>query len=72
MSRRLDQVANVEKMMPRDFISPDGFAITDKARQYLAPLIQGEDYPDYVNGIPAYTRLKRVQVSKKLTEGFEI
>lgn len=69
---RLDQVANVEKMMPRDFISPDGFAITDKARQYLAPLIQGEDYPDYVNGIPAYTRLKRVQVSKKLTEGFEI
>jgi 6-phosphofructokinase 1 len=62
----LDQVANHEKMMPRSYISRDGFGITPAARRYLAPLIQGEDYPPYKNGLPAYVRLKGVAVKKKL------
>ena len=67
----LADVANVEKMMPRDFITEDGFHITEKAYRYLAPLIQGEDYPPYQNGIPAYVRLQNQQVEKKLS-GFEV
>lgn len=68
----LDQVANVEKKMPRNFITRDGFNITDAARQYLAPLIRGEDYPPYKNGIPQIARLKGVIVPKKLKEGFTL
>ncbi|MCG8414127.1 MAG: 6-phosphofructokinase [Pseudomonadales bacterium] len=63
---KLSDVANVEKMMPRDFISRDGFHITDKARDYFAPLIVGEDPPDYKGGLPQYARLKRVLEKKKL------
>ncbi len=62
----LAEVANVEKMMPRNFISPDGFGITDKCRAYLAPLIKGEDYPPYKDGLPQYVRLKNAAVPKKL------
>lgn len=62
----LDKVANVEKKLPRDFITADGFGITEKCRRYLAPLIQGEDYPPYRNGLPRYVRLKNVPVAKKL------
>jgi ATP-dependent phosphofructokinase / diphosphate-dependent phosphofructokinase len=53
----LAAVANVEKTMPKDFISPDGFGITDKCREYLLPLIQGEAYPPYTNGMPNYVKL---------------
>ena len=63
---KLKDVANVEKMMPRDFISKDGFGITEKCRTYLAPLIKGEDYPPYKDGLPQYVRLKNVAVVKKL------
>lgn len=63
---RLADVANVEKMMPRDYISRDGFHITDKARDYFAPLIAGEDYPTFKKGLPQYARLKRVLAKKKL------
>lgn len=63
---KLSEVANVEKMMPRSYISRDGFQITQAARDYLAPLIQGEDYPEYKNGLPQYARLKRVLEKKKL------
>jgi ATP-dependent phosphofructokinase / diphosphate-dependent phosphofructokinase len=62
----LSQVANVEKFMPRDFISDDGFGITDKCREYLYPLIQGEDYPPYENGLPKYVTLKNKSVARKL------
>ena len=51
--RPLDKVANVEKMLPRDYITPDGFDITAKGRRYLAPLIKGEDYPPYKDGLPS-------------------
>jgi len=64
----LAKVANVEKMMPRDFITEDGFGITQKCRDYLAPLMKGEDYPPYKDGLPQYVRLKNVAVAKKLGE----
>ncbi len=62
----LAKVANVEKKVPRDFITADGFGITEKCRRYLAPLIAGEDPPPYKNGLPVYVRLKGVPVKKKL------
>ena len=62
----LGKVANVEKMMPRSFISKDGFGITARTREYLSPLIQGEDYPPYRDGLPQYVRLKNQLVRKKL------
>ncbi|MDR0480930.1 MAG: 6-phosphofructokinase [Gallionellaceae bacterium] len=62
----LAKVANVEKMMPRNFISKDGFGITEKCRAYLAPLIRGEDYPPYRDGLPLYVRLKNVAVPARL------
>ncbi len=62
----LADVANREKMMPRSYITRDGFGITAAARRYLAPLIQGEAYPPYRAGLPAYGALKLVPVKKKL------
>ncbi|MGM0632463.1 MAG: 6-phosphofructokinase [Pseudomonadota bacterium] len=64
----LADVANVEKSMPRDFISDDGFGITDRARRYLEPLIQGEDYPPYHNGLPVYASLSHRLAEQKLPE----
>jgi len=64
----LADVANVEEMMPADYISEDGFFITQKCREYLLPLIQGEDYPSYTNGLPDYVQLKKNKVAKKLPE----
>ncbi len=64
----LSKVANVEKFMPRNFITADGFGITEKCRTYLAPLIKGEDYPPYKDGLPQYVQLKNVAVTKKLAE----
>jgi 6-phosphofructokinase 1 len=62
----LDRIANQEKKMPADYITADGYGITAKARTYLAPLIAGEDYPPYRNGLPRYARLKGVLAKKKL------
>lgn len=62
----LKDVANVEKFMPSNFISKDGFGITEKCRRYLTPLIQGEDYPKYVDGLPDYVTLKNQGIPKKL------
>ncbi|GAB1393812.1 6-phosphofructokinase [Rhodocyclaceae bacterium] len=63
----LSKVANVEKMMPKNFITTDGFGITAKCREYLAPLMKGEDYPPYgPDGLPKYVTLKNVAVAKKL------
>lgn len=67
----LEKVANVEKSMPRNFITRDGFGITERARTYLQPLIEGEDYPTYKGGLPQYTRLKNELVPKKL-KGFRV
>jgi len=62
----LSKVANVEKMMPKNFITKDGYGITKKCREYLLPLIKGEDYPPYKDGMPKYVRMKGVAVKKKL------
>ena len=62
----LSEIANKEKMLPRDFISEDGFGITDIARDYLSPLIEGEDYPPYSNGLPQYVRLENRLVPPQL------
>jgi 6-phosphofructokinase len=62
----LKDVANVEKKMPKEFISADGFGITDACRRYLAPLIGGEAPPPYRNGLPDYVRLKNIGVPKQL------
>ncbi|MCH7880736.1 MAG: 6-phosphofructokinase [Proteobacteria bacterium] len=71
-SANLSEVANVEKMMPLDFITADGFGITDRCREYLYPLIQGEAYPQYdERGMPRYVVLKNELVKKKL-EAFEL
>ncbi|MGI9230090.1 MAG: 6-phosphofructokinase [Gammaproteobacteria bacterium] len=68
----LEAVANVEKFMPREFISADGFSITPACRDYLQPLIQGEDYPPYQHGLPDYVQLKNIAVPKKLDTHFEL
>jgi 6-phosphofructokinase 1 len=68
----LARVANVEKVMPRSFISKDGFGITQKCRNYLGPLIVGEDYPPYRNGLPDYVRLKNLPVPRKLKTEFDL
>ena len=61
----LSKVANIEKKLPRNFISKDGFHITPACRKYLSPLIQGEDYPVYKNGLPQYVKLKNILAPKK-------
>ncbi|NNC99043.1 MAG: 6-phosphofructokinase [Gammaproteobacteria bacterium] len=70
----LAKVANVEEMMPKKYISDDGFFITEQCREYLSPLIQGEDYPPYENGLPSYVKLQLNKVAKKLPaiSGFEL
>jgi ATP-dependent phosphofructokinase / diphosphate-dependent phosphofructokinase len=69
----LSQVANQEKKMPIHYISDDGFSITAECREYLSPLIQGEDYPPYHdNGMPKYVKLKNTLVEKKLRNEFDI
>jgi len=62
----LSKVANIEKPMPKKYISKDGYGITAAGRRYLAPLIQGEDYPTYKEGMPKYVRMKNLLVAKKL------
>jgi 6-phosphofructokinase 1 len=58
--------------MPRSFISRDGFGITPKCRAYLQPLIAGEDYPPFKDGLPDYVRLKNPPVAKKLKTEYKI
>jgi 6-phosphofructokinase 1 len=68
----LSKVANVEKMMPKNFITKDGFGITKKCRDYLEPLMKGEDYPPYgKDGMPKYVQLKNIGVKRKLGD-FEV
>jgi 6-phosphofructokinase 1 len=68
----LAEVANREKKMPRDFISADGFGITAACRRYLAPLIAGEAYPPYQDGLPDYVRIKGAPVRRKLETDFKV
>ena len=71
-SAALSRVANVEKKMPKRFISGDGFGITNSCRRYLEPLIKGESYPPYESGLPKYVILKNKSVPKKLKTTFTV
>jgi len=71
-SAPLTRIANKEKMLPRRYISTDGFSITPACRRYLAPLIRGEDYPPYINGLPNYVTLKGVPVRKRSNTKFVV
>ena len=66
----LAAIANQEKKVPRNFITKDGFGITERCRQYLQPLIGGEGYPPYRDGLPQYATLKGVAVPKRLRKPF--
>ncbi|MDN7132519.1 6-phosphofructokinase [Halomonas sp. MC140] len=66
ISAPLSQVANQEKFMPRNFISDNGFGITQACRDYLSPLIQGEDFPPFENGLPKVAKLKLAKAERKL------
>ncbi|MSR14559.1 MAG: 6-phosphofructokinase [Gammaproteobacteria bacterium] len=68
----LAKVANVERKMPRDYITPDGYGITPACRRYLKPLIHGEDYPPYHDGLPQYVKLQNIAVPKKLAAAFKV
>ena len=65
---KLSKVANVERFMPKSYISKDGFDITARAMRYLRPLIAGEDFPRDKNGVPEYVRLRQQRVAKKVPE----
>ena len=68
----LSRVANKEKMLPKRYITRDGFGITEACRRYLEPLIKGEDYPPYVKGLPKYVSLKGAAVPRKLKDDFVV
>jgi len=71
-SAPLSRIANKEKMLPRHYITKDGFGITPAARRYLEPLIRGEDYPPYINGLPNYVSLKNAPVKARLKRKFVV
>ncbi len=71
-SAPLSRIANKEKKLPRRYITKDGFGITAAARRYLEPLIRGEDYPPYFNGLPKYATLKNVSVKPRLKSKFVV
>ena len=68
----LSAIANEEKKVPRNFITPDGFGITPACRRYLEPLIGGEDYPPYAKGLPRYAAIKGASVAKRLSTPFVV
>ena len=67
----LAEVANREKKLPREYITEDGFRITDACRRYLEPLVSGEAYPPYRDGLPQYVRIKGTRVRKRLRTEFK-
>ena len=62
----LSKIANVERKLPKAFITKDGFDVNIKAIKYLQPLILGEAYPKFYNGVPKIEQLKLIEVKKKL------
>jgi 6-phosphofructokinase 1 len=68
----LAEVANKEKKLPAEYIREDGFGITAACRRYLEPLIAGEAYPPYRDGLPAYVRIRGAAVRRKLKTDFKV
>jgi 6-phosphofructokinase 1 len=58
--------------MPKNYITKDGYGVTQEGKDYLSPLIQGEDYPPYKNGVPQYTKLANIPVKKKIGGDFKV
>jgi 6-phosphofructokinase 1 len=71
-SAPLAALANVERHLPADFISADGFGISEAARRYLAPLIVGEAYPPYRDGLPHYVQVEAAPVPRRLAQSFAL
>ena len=71
-STDLSNVANNEKMMPRKFITPNGYGITKACKEYMGPLIKGEAYPPYKEGLPVLCELKNKLVPKRLKSKFMV
>jgi 6-phosphofructokinase 1 len=71
-SAALGRIANKEKMLPRRYISKDGFGITEAGRRYLEPLIKGENYPPYINGLPKVARLRNKRVKPLIGTKFVV
>jgi 6-phosphofructokinase 1 len=71
-SAPLGRIANKEKMLPRRYITQDGFGITEACRRYLQPLIKGENYPPYINGLPKTVKLKNKPVKAKVGTKFVV
>ena len=53
----VQQVANLEKKVPLEWITPDGMQVTEAFEEYARPLILDEVTPVYVNGTPRHIRL---------------
>jgi 6-phosphofructokinase 1 len=68
----LAEVANKEKKLPPEYIRADGFGITEACRRYLEPLIAGEAYPPYKNGLPDYAHIKGAPVRRRLKSDFKV
>ena len=68
----LEDVANKEKKVPPEYIRADGFGITEACRRYLEPLIAGEAYPPYKNGLPDYVHIRGVPVRRRLKSDFKV
>jgi 6-phosphofructokinase 1 len=68
----LTDIANQEKKMPKNYITADGYGVTQEGIDYLSPLIQGEDYPPYKNGVPVYKKLANIPVKKKIKESYKL
>jgi ATP-dependent phosphofructokinase / diphosphate-dependent phosphofructokinase len=68
----LEKIANREKKVPRNYITADGFGITAACRRYLSPLIGGEDYPPYKDGLPVYAELRKIAVRRRLKQPFAL
>jgi 6-phosphofructokinase 1 len=68
----LAEVANKEKKLPPEYLRADGFGISEACRRYLEPLVAGEAYPPYRNGLPDYARIRGAPVPRKLKEEFKV
>jgi len=71
-STDLSKVANNEKMMPKKFITSNGYGITKACKEYMMPLISGEGYPPYRDGLPVFCELKNKLVPKRLKSKFMV
>ena len=62
----LGDIANLERLIPRDWITEDGWLPNEKFITYARPLIQGELHLPSINGLPVFARLIKVKIEKKL------